>query len=63
MTRNSTDIHPKVAAGTAGAALATLVVFTAQKLGLHMTADEAGLVGGALATLFSFAFGYVRRGD
>lgn len=51
---------PKDTGGAVGAAVATLVVFCAVKLGLDMSSEESVAVTGALATIVAFALSYVR---
>lgn len=51
-------VSPKVRNGSLGAAVATVVVFVAVKLGLDLTAEESVALTGALATIVSAGAGY-----
>lgn len=55
-----TDIHPKVAAGGLGGALAVIVIFV---LGAFAHVSVTPEVAAAIATLFTFAAGYFTTGD
>lgn len=57
MDPSTNPINPKVTAGAAGVAVATLVVFISAKAGVDYTAEEAIGVTGALGTLASFVLG------
>ncbi|MDP2712316.1 MAG: hypothetical protein Q8O56_13950 [Solirubrobacteraceae bacterium] len=56
MPENKTPV-PKVAAAGAAGAAATVIVFLASQFDVEMSAE----VGGAFATLFAFAGGYLKR--
>ena len=50
------NVHPKVAAGGIGGAVATLVVYAASLFGVTIP----GEVGAAIATLVSLGSGYLK---
>lgn len=60
MEPRETDVNPKVTSGAVGVAAATLLVFVTAKVGVDYSAEEAITVTGALGTVFSFLFGYVK---
>jgi hypothetical protein len=51
-------VNPKVTAATAAAALSILAVGALHRVGVELSDTEQG----ALATVFVFAAGYVKRG-
>lgn len=55
VTRDASDVSPKVAGATVGAAAAVLLVWGASLLGV----DAPPAVEGAVAVLLTFALGYL----
>ena len=52
----STKVNPKVQSAGIGGAVATVIIFGAQQLGLEIP----GEVGAAIATIVAFAAGYLK---